>query len=105
MHGQHGGFSVSVARGLWRVRASAGWPRGRGDDQRRRGETLGRATRRVASRGGSGVVVGVVEEEEEEKEEGGCRRAEDRPPPRSTRAVASVAWQLGSEGGSVQARG
>ena len=53
------------------------------------GRTLGRATRRVASRGGSGVVVGVVEEEEEEKEEeGGRRRAEGGPPPRPSRAVA-----------------
>ena len=68
--------------------ASAGWPRGRGDDRRRRGETLGRATRRVASRGGSGVVVGVVEEEEEKEEEGGHRRVEGGPPPRPSRAVA-----------------
>ena len=86
MHGHHGGSFAT--RGLRRIKASAGWRRGRGDDRRRRGETLGHATRCLASRGGSGVVVVVVEEEEEEKEEGGCRRAEDRPLPRSSRAVA-----------------
>ena len=49
------------------------------------------------------MVLVVVEEEEEE--ECGRRRAEGRAPPSSAGAVASVAWRLGSAGGSVQARG